>query len=741
MKTKKLFLAVGLLLLLPTFAIAGEVTDIIEITKAAFGKRAKTITLSNYEFDSGAEYTGKFDYDPSYPLAYMDNTYCLSTVASSPGTATSVTIWWDDSGDYNVEDESIIYVYGKHTAFTGSERLGKVSGGTLIGSQAYTGAEYNTIVLEDDYEYIAIVASADGIAFNELDITWETEDVSVYTIETSYTGGVSPYPTIDLDVESPVAAGTEVTVTFNAKAKNEIHSYTITGATVIEDTDLGEDGYARTHTTTFIMPAHSVEITAVFDVKPTREYNELAVDEMAYDFDTIIPSGEIFNLPISTEYYAGSDPAYTGGIKSITSSTGKVEILSCSYSAATGTGILSLRGLELGDDVIEITTYQTNDYDRDTREITITVVGREIALVTDFDGKYYAVVNTVGGAKADAYELLKDGDTYYYKSDIDRSQLIWQQEYTEDGSYITNSAGKYLKVAGANISLSSTSYEWYTNAYDRLVTGYMTGICYDEGVHAFDVNGQNDHSSSSTISACVYEISGTKLKAASEYTRSVTSGNYATMCLPYAVSRNEAFFSGVDVFNITGKYVSKGKVVGIEMEEETEALVAGKPYIIQATASTLSVWHGDETCFEEKGYATGLVGNLMSSTLYVPDGCYGIASNKLRMINGGTGKVGQYKAYLDLEDVPEVSDEASAPGRVRIFTDQPQDMENPDDNGNTGNTENPDEGSNVGTSLEDFLNNASLINWNEPVYNMLGQRVGKGATGVLIQNGQKYLVH
>ena len=45
------------------------------------------------------------------------------------------------------------------------------------------------------------------------------------------------------------------------------------------------------------------------------------------------------------------------------------------------------------------------------------------------------------------------------------------------------------------------------------------------------------------------------------------------------------------------------------------------------------------------------------------------------------------------------------------------------------------------TSLEDFLNNATLINWNEPVYNMLGQQVGKGTTGVLIQNGQKFFVH
>ncbi|MBQ7648330.1 MAG: hypothetical protein IJS92_04555, partial [Paludibacteraceae bacterium] len=44
------------------------------------------------------------------------------------------------------------------------------------------------------------------------------------------------------------------------------------------------------------------------------------------------------------------------------------------------------------------------------------------------------------------------------------------------------------------------------------------------------------------------------------------------------------------------------------------------------------------------------------------------------------------------------------------------------------------------TSLEDFLNNATFINWNEPVYNTLGQQVGKGTTGVLIQNGKKFLV-
>ncbi|MBO7455802.1 MAG: hypothetical protein J6T76_05320, partial [Paludibacteraceae bacterium] len=224
----------------------------------------------------------------------------------------------------------------------------------------------------------------------------------------------------------------------------------------------------------------------------------------------------------------------------------------------------------------------------------------------------------------------------------------------------------------------------------------------------------NSYESLANCSRSAFEVPIANIQTASEYTRSLTAGNFATMCLPYAVSQSETFFSGAEVYNITGKQMADAKIVGIEMEQETEMLVAGKPYVILATESTLSVMHGPGTA-ESPVAATGLVGNLNSTPIDVPVGCYGFSANKLRkVVYAGTAHTQQYKAYIDLSAVP-VAGGSPAPGRRVVVVED------------------------IADSIE-IIDNTIGLNWNEPVYNMLGQQVGKGTTGVLIQNGQKFLV-
>lgn len=710
MKVKNLLVVLVLLLVLPLSVKAATSTDALSIT-GAFGASPTTVSLSNYSLTSGAKYTGSFEYDPAYPLGYMDNLRVWATVYS-PGKAKSVKIYWDGSGDYNTSSVSTIYVYGQNgTPYTGSETKGTVTG-SLLGSKTYAGESNYTIdVSAGDCDYIAIVANDAGIAFSQVDITWTVPDVTTYAITETHTGSGS----VTFSPASPVAEGTTVTVTFSGTgAKNEIHSYIVDG----NATDLGEDGYQKTVSTTFVMPAHAVDVSAVFGVKPTREENPISVDGVASDKAATIESGTTSTFTISTVYNASTSPTYNKTLKSVTSANGRVEIVSNTYSSATGTGTLTLRGLTTGADVVTITTYQTNGTSRSDRRINITVVSRNVALITEVNGRHYALTNSPSGTTAGAVELLEDGGTYYYKSAGNLSDITWKMENSNAAGTkfrIKNGTGKYLTVDAATMSMESSPFDWSLNAGDRLITGYLTGMCYDEGYTAFTVNNQNEHLSTSTISACVREVPISSLALATEYTRSLTNGNYATMCLPFAVSQSETFFSGVEVYNITGKHMSGSTLTGIEMEQETGALVAGKPYIILATASSMSAWHGTAVVGSPVS-ATGLVGNLNSTPLSVPVGCYGISGNKIRKVAyAGTASAGQYKAYIDLTYVPEVGG-ASAPGRRVLYAED------------------------VVTSLEDLLENATEINWNEPVYNMLGQRVGKGTKGVLIQNGQKFLV-
>ena len=720
MKAKNLFLTIALFLLPLMTANAAVSTDVL--STAGVTGTSRDITFSGASYTSGAQYSGAVYYDNECPLFYMDDTYVLATTAASPGTAKSITITWDISCGWN-DASSEIFVYGKNTPYFGTETFSTITG-TLIASQTYDGSTSHTLNLGDAYEYIAIVTPS-LIAFKQLSISWTVPDVASYSISTSVTydgGSFTPAPGISVTPASPVAVGTTVTVSFSGKANGELHSYSIEGASVIESADLDEDEYTKSLNTTFVMPDHDVDITGVFGGKPGRKPNNISVNGETVDYVAELTSGETSDFTISMDYSA---PSYTRGLKSVTSANGKVEIVSNTFNSSTGTGTLTLRGLSTGSDVVTITSYQTDNYSRSTRRINVTVVARDVALVTELNGKYYAVTNSPSGTTVAAVELFEDGGYYYYKSAGDLSNISWKAENTADGYYIRNSADQYLKVAGATMSLSGSTYEWYKNAGDAFVTGYTTGICYDESYSAFVITGQNDHSSVSTISACVHEIPVASLALATEYTRSLTNGNYATMCLPFAVSASETFFSGAEVYIIVGKHVSAGNVTGIELEQVTGNLVAGKPYVILATASTLSAWHGADLVGSPVN-GDGLVGNLNSDPLTMPDGTYGIKGNKLRKINGGTGKVNQYRAYINLDGIPEVAATPTpAPGRRVIVTENSTESEEQQD---------------VETSLEDLLNHATSINWNEPVYNVLGQRVGEGTTGVLIQNGQKFFV-
>ena len=705
MKAKNLFLTIALFLLLPLSVKAATATDVFVVPSGTPNVYA-TVNPSSYGSTSGATYSGEVDYDSNYPLVWLDNSKVWATIGS-PGKAKSVTIYWDRSGDYN-DETSIIRIYGQNTPYTGSETLGTMTG-SLLGSQTYNGSESHTIdISAGDCDFIAIVGSPDaGIAFKRLEISWTVPDVTTYAISTTKTGKGS----ISVSPASPVAEGVSVTVTFTGTGSaNEINSYVIDGVTTV----LTEDEYKKSTSATFVMPDHDVDISAVFAAKPSRGENAVSINSTPNVLAANIESGVERNFTISTQENGGSSPAYTAGLKSVTSTYGKVSIVGNTFNASTGTGTLTLRGLASGYDEVVITTYQTNGYQRSTATIQVTVVARDIALVTELNGKYYAVTNSPSGTTVAAVELFEEGGTYYYKSAGDLTNISWKAENSADGYYIRNSADQYLKVAGTTMSLSGSEYQWYKNPGGAFVTGYTTGICYDESYSAFVITGQNDHSSVSTISACVHEIPVASLALATEYTRSLTNGNYATMCLPFAVSASETFFSGAEVYIIVGKHVSAGNVTSIELEQVTDNLVAGKPYVILATASTLSAWHGDDLVGSPVN-GDGLVGNLNTTPLIMPDGTYGISGNQLRKINGGTGKVKQYRAYIDLDGIPEVKP-SPAPGRRVIYTES------------------------TATSVEDLLENATLINWNEPVYNIMGQRVSKGTTGVLIQNGQKFLI-
>ena len=339
-------------------------------------------------------------------------------------------------------------------------------------------------------------------------------------------------------------------------------------------------------------------------------------------------------------------------------------------------------------------------------------------MVSELDGAYYAVTHEITESAIAARELIGLNDTYYYKPGTNTADITWYIQRGRASNYLSNSTGMYLAVEGKNIAMRAERFAWTVNDAGQFVTAENTGLCYDSKNRAFVVADQTGNDANNWhLSVSASEQRLTALQEAKTYTRSgVTDDQYITICLPYAIS--QTFLETAEVYNVTGKFVSGSRVTGVALTPEEGILVAGRPYVVHTLSSPLHAYYGEITAAEVVP-ALGLVGNLSEEPLTVPAGCYGLSNSRLRLVTeGGRATTGQYKAYFDLRDVPEVSATDQPMGSKMMYT--------------TDTTETP-------TDVDALSGNSSQINWQLPVYNVLGIQVGEDATGVLIQNGIKYL--
>ena len=135
------------------------------------------------------------------------------------------------------------------------------------------------------------------------------------------------------------------------------------------------------------------------------------------------------------------------------------------------------------------------------------------------------------------------------------------------------------------------------------------------------------------------------------YTRAKAYYNYATICLPTVATDLSHTFG--TFYTIAGKTMENNEVTAIVIEE-TSSLEAGKGYIFKYNEGTQIV------AVENKGETTdivtenkGMIGNLSKEAKKVPIGCYILKSDEiLKNAASHNVTIGQYRAYIDLTDVP-----------------------------------------------------------------------------------------
>lgn len=134
------------------------------------------------------------------------------------------------------------------------------------------------------------------------------------------------------------------------------------------------------------------------------------------------------------------------------------------------------------------------------------------------------------------------------------------------------------------------------------------------------------------------------------YTRTVTNGNYGTICL----SRAAATIEGATMYRIVGGNASEGITI-----EEVASMEAGKPYIFQASADQITVTMTGARA--EVQDANGLIGNLGTDAITVPMDAFVLKNNLLYLVNSDV-TIAPNRAYINMSAITPV---APAPGRVR----------------------------------------------------------------------------
>ncbi len=344
----------------------------------------------------------------------------------------------------------------------------------------------------------------------------------------------------------------------------------------------------------------------------------------------------------------------------------------------------------------------TVTYEGKTATYDITVVEKQYyALVAEYSGKYYAVNSTFDNKKYGATIVdAVNGKVVSTQTDA----ISWDVITGTSGvALLSKDQNKYIGGSSSKTDMTqSTSTIWWS--VDDKTQGLYIGTRY----LSCDITEKyfKNYASSNLGNGSYSNV--TKVYTFSDgYTRTVTAGNWGTICVPCEVA--VADYAGAKFYSISGKVLNaSNEVTSIVLEEETE-LISGMPYLFQADEGAkklVAAYTG--AAVETAGSNNGLIGSLGGTS--VAAGMYLLSNNSI--VKAGTGcTIGANRAYIDMSQVSEYT--GSEAGVKAIFV-------NVDD----------------ATGIEGVRTTAE----GEVIYNVAGQRLQSLQKGINIVGGRKVII-
>lgn len=343
--------------------------------------------------------------------------------------------------------------------------------------------------------------------------------------------------------------------------------------------------------------------------------------------------------------------------------------------------------------------------------VTITYGGKEVTyqiLVLDPAIRFYESFDLCNGKGAndgewelgigsattktdnEGWEFVKDGGAYQCiklgtgskagSATTPAIQLSADDSYVltfRAAAWLSDEANKSIQLTATNAELSTTTIELENGVWNN----YTVALQNVQGAVKITFASVADGANRFFLD---------EVKVCNGYQRAIdltgVSNKWGTICMNQRVAPEER--SGAQFYNVAAvilsgepvvvgsaplRVVARGgydQVVGILLEEETDTLEAGKPYIFNAYAPTLAcAFHGLDYAAEAIS-ATGLVGNLTGANMTVANGNYLLGNNQFHLVNGADAYIGNNRAYISLNGVPAVFPNTEmAANQVRFFLD------------------------------------------------------------------------
>ena len=307
--------------------------------------------------------------------------------------------------------------------------------------------------------------------------------------------------------------------------------------------------------------------------------------------------------------------------------------------------------------------------------ITVSPKSEKVVILAEYNGQWYALKAAYLSGKTDRLDAIPVnyvGGKLYNVAEADKASIEWSSivegtkvSFLHDGKYLKGKTSTTLLFEAGEDGL----YQWDNTNYTMTIGTTVRSFLYNgEAFRNFAVSNAgkvvNDilYSSLPVVTAPVYATGDA-------YGRTVTTGEYGTICIPYGSSN----YTGAEFYEISWMEMDGTTPKGIWLDQVNGALTAGKPYIFKATADEIAIVGDGTTAAAPVVGVAGLTGTFTliqdletsdpSNTL---EGNYMISGNEFLQC-GTSCWLNANRAYIDATIIANhTTKKAEIPGRRRV---------------------------------------------------------------------------